>query len=87
MTYNIPERRVFKTKEEALKAECKINKSYRKRNTSFLGGSKAEASIIYCYETELYYVLLGFEIDEDNDKCILDYAECEISWNWLSMIF
>tara|TARA_B100000131_G_scaffold316626_1_gene357018 strand:- start:465 stop:728 length:264 start_codon:yes stop_codon:yes gene_type:complete len=87
MTTNIPQRRTFITKEEALKAESKINKSYKKRNTSHLGGSKAEAQSIYCYETQLFYVLLGYEMDEDNSRCILDYDECEISWNWVSMIF
>lgn len=87
MSYNIPQTRIFSTKKEALKAESKINKSYKKRNTSDLGGSKAEASCIYCYESQMYYVLLGFEMDENNERCILDYDECEISWNWLCMIW
>ena len=82
MKYNIPQIRIFSTKKEALKAEFEMNGTYHLRNTS---DSKAKAECIYCYETGLYYLLLGYEIDKNDPRCILDYSDYKRTWIWVYM--
>ena len=79
-----PKFRTFPSLQEANKVWRKENK--RMLKISGFNGSLAYVDIVYFFESNVYVVLYGYEMDEENDKCKLDWSCQGIDWELVSLM-